>query len=298
MCCRSFELLFLLVMLMLGKPGTYGIEEAQNCTITVNVERNTQYRLKSGNAAIIKCPVIYCQNKPEIKWYKKIDNSSLLLHSEQRHTFTWIADNVFVLNFSSVHQNDSGLYRCESISGIQKDTSHYINVTVQDNITDRADETDKAWIIYLLSSLGVLCVIAVICWGPLYFMWKNPVKNKKISSGSQSEMNVINSGEKYYSDNPIGTPDEGSVLHHDAATPGLKCKHGSTICDNQVSCWKSFRAATNRVYHQSVTNSHNLPGEDKEIIVYASLSHGEHSQRIQPSVEIELTEYATVRQNN
>ncbi|XP_015261439.1 PREDICTED: B- and T-lymphocyte attenuator [Gekko japonicus] len=383
MCSRSLELLFLFVMLMLGKPGAYGIE-AKNCTAAVNVERNTEYRIKAGDSAIIECPVTYCQKKPEIKWYKKNNHSSLTLHDGQRHTFTWINDNVFVLNLSSVHKNDSGLYHCESISGDQKDNSHYINIIVQDftfnhppqresremphlfqigntvyaqnyskgpfwipdtvtsatrrvsyvvttsvvccycvkfkvtihidqgdlfefadddtNTTDGhgASKKDKAWIIYLLSSLGALCLIAVSCLGPLYFIWRHPVKNKKISSVSQSEMNVLNSYSdvKYYNDNTIGVPDEGSVPHHGAATPGLKNKHGSTICDDQVSCWKAFRATLNPVHHQSATSIHHFPGEDHDMIVYASLSHGEHSQRSEPSVEIELTEYATIGQKN
>lgn len=88
------------------------------------------------------------------------------------------------------------------------------------------------------------------------------------------------------------------MLHHAAATPGLKCKHGSTVFDDQVGCWKAFRATSNLICHQSVTSIHHFPGEDQDMIVYASLSHGEHSQRTEPSVEIELTEYATIGQKN
>nr|XP_056714165.1 B- and T-lymphocyte attenuator [Euleptes europaea] len=301
---RSFGLLFLFVMLMLGKPGAYETE-AKNCTAAIKVERYTEYQFKPGISDFIKCPVTYCQKKPEIRWYKKNHNSGLPLNDEQRYTFTWIDENIFVLNFSTVHKNDSGVYHCESISGNQTDKGHYINITVQDDYTNSTDghgasKKDKAWIIYLVSLLGALCLITVSCLGSLYSTWRQPVKNKKISSVSQSEMNVFNSYSdvKYYNDNTIRVPDEGSVLHHGAATPGLKYKHGSTISDNQVSCWTAIRATSNPVCHQSVTSTHQFPGEDQDIIVYAALNHGENSQRSESSAEVELTEYATIGQKN
>ncbi|XP_060091137.1 B- and T-lymphocyte attenuator [Heteronotia binoei] len=304
MCSRSLELLFLFVILMLGKPGAYG-KNAENCTAVVNVIRHTAHCIKSGNSFSIECPVTYCQKKPEMKWYKQNNHRELPLNDGQRYTFTWINDNVFALNFSSVNKNDSGLYYCESISGNQKDKGHFINITVQEydaNTTDDhgASKKDKAWIIYLLSSLGALCLIAVSCLGPLYFIWRHPVKNKKISSALQIEMNVFNrySDVKYYNDNSIVVPDERSVLHHGAATPGLKYKHGSTVCDDQVSFWKAFRTTSNLEHHLSVTSIHHFPGEDQNMIVYASLNHEERSQRSEPSVEIELTEYATIGQKN
>lgn len=112
-------------------PSSFSGIEAKNCTAAINVERNTEYRIKSGNPAVIKCPVTYCQNKPEIKWYKKNNHSYWTLHNGQGHTFTWADHDIFVLKFSSVHKNDSGLYHCESISGNQTDKGHYINIIIQ-----------------------------------------------------------------------------------------------------------------------------------------------------------------------
>lgn len=112
-------------------PPVFSEVEAANCTAAVNVERNTKYHIKSGHSAVILCPVKYCQKKPEIKWYKRKNRSDLILDNQQRHTFAWLNNSTFVLNISFVHKNDSGLYHCESISGDQKDKSHYINITVQ-----------------------------------------------------------------------------------------------------------------------------------------------------------------------
>ncbi|XP_054829691.1 B- and T-lymphocyte attenuator [Eublepharis macularius] len=302
---RSFELLFLFVMLTLSKQQAYG-SEANNCTAAINVERNTEYHIKPGCSAIIKCPVTYCQKKPEMRWFKKKNHTNLNLNDGQRHTFEWINETIFVLNFFSAQKNDSGLYYCESSSGNQTDKGHYINIIVQEydtNTTDDhgASEKDKTWIIYLFSSLGVLIVITVSCLGPLYFIWRHPVKNKKISSIPQHEMNVFNSysGVTYSNVNTIRAPVEGSMLHHGAATPGLfKYKHGSSICDDQASCWGAIRATSNPACHPAVTTNHHLPYEDQDLLVYAALNHGEHSQRHEPTVEIELTEYATIGQKN
>ncbi|XP_062983687.1 B- and T-lymphocyte attenuator [Elgaria multicarinata webbii] len=292
-------------MLKLDHPWAYG-SETENCTTTITVPRGTQYNRTSGDSVTIDCPVTYCEEQPVIQWYRynKADKKSLILQNEQRHTVSWINGNNFILNFSSVNKNDSGLYHCVATVGEQKIESHLIEVFVQDysNLTEPEDaknttenhgapERNKILIIYFLSSLGALCFLIFCCSGLLFFVRRNQVTNKMISSNVEHEMNVLSShtNAQCYSASTTHVSDEGFA-------PGLlQFPDGNTIYDNQGNCQKASKAAQNLTCNESVTCIHQLLPANQDALVYATLSHEEPFQRCEPVVETVFTEYATIR---
>ncbi|KAF1398008.1 B- and T-lymphocyte attenuator, partial [Spheniscus humboldti] len=105
---------------LLGFDATY-------CPVEIQVKRNSQYKINVGNSLIIKCPFRYCKKKPLMQWCKiEADECVLLKESEAEGN-----SNVFTLEFFSVNQNDSGIYRCRAIVDEFSSESHGIKVIVE-----------------------------------------------------------------------------------------------------------------------------------------------------------------------
>ncbi|XP_043394342.1 cell surface glycoprotein CD200 receptor 1-A-like [Chelonia mydas] len=103
-----------------------------NCTVEVQVPRNCQYQSKPGDSLSIECPVKYCTEKPAIKWCLIQGMRCLLLKDGPTRCSVWREGNVAVLNFMSIHQSNSGLYRCRAVVGSLSHESHAIRVIVRE----------------------------------------------------------------------------------------------------------------------------------------------------------------------
>ncbi|XP_044298427.1 B- and T-lymphocyte attenuator [Varanus komodoensis] len=263
----------LFMMLMFNSSWASG-SETQNCSISVTVPRGTQFNIMPGTSIMLQCPVLYCTEQPAMSWYRynEVSQMFLILQQEQRHSVSWINESTFVLNFASFYKNDSGSYHCEATMKKQKWKSHVIQVSVQDpnNLTKLenanntieghgATEKTKAILLFVLPSLGVLCLLAFCFSGLHCFIRKRQVKNKMNSSSSEHEMNVVLDGDAVYG--------------------------------NQDICRK---ATPNPTCNESVTSAHQLKSENQDTLVYATLSHGEPLQKSEPLLETVFSEYATI----
>lgn len=76
---------------------------------------------------IIDCPVHYCKKKPVMQWCK-LEEATCILVKEGKAEWK---SKMFTLEFLSVHQNDSGLYRCRAIEDNLHSESHAITVIVE-----------------------------------------------------------------------------------------------------------------------------------------------------------------------
>ncbi|CAM4421562.1 unnamed protein product [Caretta caretta] len=103
-----------------------------NCTVEVQVPRNYQYQGKPGDSLSIECPVKYCTEKPAIKWCLIQEMKCLLLKDGPTRRSVWREGNVAVLNFMSIQQSNSGLYRCRAVVGSLSHESHAIRVIVRE----------------------------------------------------------------------------------------------------------------------------------------------------------------------
>ncbi|XP_061484061.1 B- and T-lymphocyte attenuator isoform X1 [Rhineura floridana] len=272
MCTGSLALHCLFLMLMLENPWAYG---NNNCNIAV--QRGSVHKINAGNSAAIACPVEYCNKTPEINWsrFSEVNQTFLILHPGQRHMISWANGNNFVLNFSSVYKNDSGRYRCEGTAGGKLLEGHVIEVFVQDSedantTADHGAPEKSKMIIYLLISVGPLCLLILSCLGLLYFIRRYQVK-KKDSSTSQTEMNVLGSNTDAHCS--------------DAAPCLLQLPDGNVAYSNRGNCWKATRAASNPTCDECVSNTHQIFPPEKDTLIYATLSHGAPFQRDECSVE-------------
>uniref|UniRef100_A0A8D0FSV0 Ig-like domain-containing protein n=1 Tax=Strix occidentalis caurina TaxID=311401 RepID=A0A8D0FSV0_STROC len=111
------------VMFFSSLPGF----DDTDCPVEIQVTRHSQYRINVGNSLIICCPVHYCKKKPVMEWCK-IEVATCVQLKEGKAEWK---SNVFTLEIFSVHQNDSGLYRCRAIVDKYSSESHGIKVIVE-----------------------------------------------------------------------------------------------------------------------------------------------------------------------
>ncbi|NXK05407.1 BTLA protein, partial [Herpetotheres cachinnans] len=101
--------------------------DATDCPVEIQVKRHSQYKINVGNPLIIACPVHYCKQQPDMQWCK-IEVATCVQLKEAK---TKWESNVFTLEIFSVHQNDSGVYRCRATVDNLSSESHGIRVTVE-----------------------------------------------------------------------------------------------------------------------------------------------------------------------
>ncbi|XP_032075362.1 B- and T-lymphocyte attenuator [Thamnophis elegans] len=291
-------LLLLLLMLMVDNSLTHDSED-DNCT-TITIERGTKYYSNLGDSAMLECPVIYCIKKPEMNWHmlNRREKKFHMLNSEKQRSISWRNEKTFVLNFQSVHKNDSGQYRCEAILSKRILPSHVVELIVQDHSnssvflsTTNATEDQKLHeknnmliTIYSISSLGTLFLIAG-CFGLLYFTRRHQVKNAQKVKNPESGNNRNN---QRCNDSTTHVSDEAAFFNEDSMPCLFQVPNG-----NQDNYQKASRTSLN-----SMKFNEGLPGYKEDSVIYATLSHGELIQRTKPPEEIELTEYAIIRLKN
>ncbi|XP_074839609.1 B- and T-lymphocyte attenuator [Carettochelys insculpta] len=309
----------LLVALRLGNCQATG-DVTANCTVELQITRGFQYRSEPGGTLSIHCPVKYCTEKPHMNWCKIEGQDCLFLKDEPTRNAAWMEENVFVLKFLSIHQNDSGFYRCRAIVGRLSSESHVVKVDVQEVATDDstdppskefADATNatgdpqqpgtynKKWIIYILSSLGGLCLLILGCLCLLCCLQGHKVKHKTTPVTSQKKMNMLNrpTGAPSHTDNTTPVPSDGSALYYCSMASQQQQSGDSTIYDNHVPHWNSSKAASGTASESASVGSYSPSMVSQDVLVYASLNHSARVEKVlrtEQDVEVELTEYATI----
>ncbi|XP_067402342.1 B- and T-lymphocyte attenuator [Emydura macquarii macquarii] len=308
-----------LVVLSLANRQAYG-NVTGNCTVELQVSRLTKYRSQPGKSLSIKCPVKYCSEKPAMNWCKIEQNGCFPLKDGPTKQTNWTEENVFVLTFLSIYQNDSGWYRCKTVGGNLNSQSHAITIVVQEVATNTTRNpptkefagttsvtedpqgprsNNKKWIIYVLSSLGALCLLILICICWLCCLWRHQVKHKTTPVTSERKMSMVSQPPHapYHTDETMKTPNEGSTLYYCSMASLQQQSDDSTIYDNNVPHWNGCRAAIGSTCDSAAVCSHQSSSESQDDLVYASLNHSailEKLPRKEQDVEIELTEYATI----
>lgn len=75
----------------------------------------------------IYCPVHYCKERPFIRWCKIEAHECVPLDNSKAE---WNS-TVFILKFFAIHQNDSGMYRCQAVTANFFSESNEIKVIVE-----------------------------------------------------------------------------------------------------------------------------------------------------------------------
>ncbi|XP_035396485.2 B- and T-lymphocyte attenuator [Cygnus atratus] len=258
-------------MLAQSNYQVYGFD-ASDCPVEIQVQRNSEYIANIGNSLIIYCPVRYCKERPFIQWCKIEAHGCVLLDDSKAE---WNS-TVFTLKFFAIHQNDSGMYRCQAAMGNFLSKSNEIKVIVEEkseniittssenttSISEESQEPGKNKILHIIySSVSV----------------RSPAAVPSHTAGTTQ------------------ASDESSLLYHSTASP-QQLLHANTIYDNDVPHWNAKRTASNAPNDPSFPASPESP----DVLIYATLNHSasaEKCQRRELSVENEFTEYASINVN-
>ncbi|XP_075371393.1 CGG triplet repeat-binding protein 1 isoform X2 [Mycteria americana] len=284
--------------------------DATNCAVEIQVKRHSRYKINVGNSLIIHCPVRYCEKKPVMQWCK-IETATCVQLKEGKAE--WKA-NTFTLEVFSVHQNDSGLYRCRAIAENFSSESHGIEVIVEEksatiitispeNTTSISEGSQESGnpkilhIIYASASVGLCCPFIVVCM--FWSLRRYHAKQKRTALTQQRQKSLVRSPAAAPSHTAGTAPasEESSSLYYCSMASPLQALHGNTIYDNNVPPWNAPRTAPNAPRDDPVTPSVPVLLESPDGLTYAALNHSasaERCQRRELTVENEFTEYASI----
>ncbi|XP_064378258.1 B- and T-lymphocyte attenuator isoform X1 [Dromaius novaehollandiae] len=285
--------------------------DATDCPAEIQVKRNSQYKSYLGNSLIIHCPVHYCKERPVMQWCKIEGNECVLLKESK---VEWKTNKKFILEFFSIHHNDSGTYRCRATVGTLSSESHGIRVIVEEKPANKTtsssentttisedsqeSENDKILhIIYAALSLRLCCPLIFICmcW---CLRWYH-AKQKRTPLTPQRQESLVRgpAAVPYYAAGATQASDESSSLYYCSMVSLRQLSDGNTIYDNDVPHWDALRTAPNTPCHDPAIPSIPAAPDSQDVLIYAALNHSasaEKCQRREPMVENELTEYASV----
>ncbi|XP_072741119.1 CGG triplet repeat-binding protein 1 isoform X2 [Ciconia boyciana] len=287
--------------------------DATNCAVEIQVKRHSRYKISVGNSLIIYCPVRYCEKKPVMQWCK-IETATCVQLKEGKAE--WKA-NVFTLEVFSVHQNDSGLYRCRAIVENFSSESHGIEVIVEEksaniitispeNTTSISEGSQESGnpkilhIIYASASVGLCCPFIIVCL--FWSLRRYHAKQKRTALTQQRQKSLVRSPAAAPSHTAGTAPasEESSSLYYCSMASPLQALHGNTIYDNSVPPWNAPRTAPNAPRDDPVIPSVPVLLESPDGLTYAALNHSasaERCQRRELTVENEFTEYASINVN-
>ncbi|XP_065691762.1 B- and T-lymphocyte attenuator [Patagioenas fasciata] len=312
MLIKRILLYILLAMLAQSNYQVYGFD-ATDCPAEIQVKRHSQYKAYIGNSLIIDCPVHYCKKKPVMQWCK-LEEATCILVKEGKAEWK---SKMFTLEFFSVHQNDSGLYRCRAIEDNLHSESHGITVIVEENpanfITISPENTTgiseefqeagnyKIWhIICASAAVGLCCPFIVVCmfW---CLRWYH-AKKKRTSLTQQRQVSLVRSpaAAPCHAAGTTEASEESSSLYYCSMASPPQALHSNTIYDNNVPPWNVQRTVPGAPHNDPVIPFIPVLPENPEVLTYASLNHSasaERCQRREPTVANELTEYASINVN-
>ncbi|XP_040980691.1 B- and T-lymphocyte attenuator isoform X2 [Aquila chrysaetos chrysaetos] len=261
MLIKTILLYILLVMLAESNHQVHGFD-ATSCAVEIQVKRHSQYKIHVGNSLTIGCPVRYCKEKPVMHWCKMEVERCVQLKVGKTE---W-KSNVFTLEVFSIHQNDSGLYRCRAIADNLSSESHGIQVIVEEksaNIITISPETRQKRT-------------------PLTQQRKESLVRSPAAAGTTE------------------ASEESCSLYYCSMASPMQALHGNTVYDNDVPPWNAQRTAPNAPRNDPVTPSIPVLLESPDVLTYAALNHSasaERCQRRELTVENEFTEYASINVN-
>ncbi|XP_064378269.1 B- and T-lymphocyte attenuator isoform X3 [Dromaius novaehollandiae] len=239
--------------------------DATDCPAEIQVKRNSQYKSYLGNSLIIHCPVHYCKERPVMQWCKIEGNECVLLKESK---VEWKTNKKFILEFFSIHHNDSGTYRCRATVGTLSSESHGIRVIVEEKPANKTTSSSET-------------------------------KQKRTPLTPQRQESLVRgpAAVPYYAAGATQASDESSSLYYCSMVSLRQLSDGNTIYDNDVPHWDALRTAPNTPCHDPAIPSIPAAPDSQDVLIYAALNHSasaEKCQRREPMVENELTEYASV----
>ncbi|XP_053312981.1 B- and T-lymphocyte attenuator [Spea bombifrons] len=285
---RTYVLLVAVSALVLHLHHAYG---NSNCVNNISIPRSTEYNRSAGEPLTVECPVQFCsQQPPNVTWCKVSGDTicqaiaggpGIAVQWEERRR----NDGVYLLKFVSVHENDTGFYKCWAEFGTQQTVGHVIKINIlaavvkgnttmdkseNTRVTPSLDLKNMEWLLYLSFSLLGLSVFILIISLLVYYLRK--VKQKASASPEEPE-------------DKTEIPPECSSnaqLQLESATNGLVTNENVAVAEE-------------------TSNDNKEPtldyAEEQDSILYADLKHDVNRVTNTWHVDDGEIEYATVRIN-
>lgn len=127
--CRTVLHASLLAVLVLKLNAD---SEDSDCSLGIEVRRNTAFEILLGQDLVINCKIIFCNDSQHaVTWFKLDEkNVPVTVSDSSRIKTEWKelnkSEGVLYLKFQKVLSNDSGLYHCH----YGHEVGHSINVSV------------------------------------------------------------------------------------------------------------------------------------------------------------------------
>ncbi|PKU40540.1 b- and t-lymphocyte attenuator [Limosa lapponica baueri] len=312
MMMQRILLYLLLVMLAQSNYQVYGLN-ATDCPGNIQVHRQSRYKVNVGNSLIIHCSVHYCKKKRVMQQCKMEEATCVQLKEGK----TERKINVFTLEVISVHQKDSGCYRCQTVGTNLLSVSHGIEATVEEKpaniITVSPENTTNVsegsqgsgnykilHIIYASAFVGLCCPFIVVC-----MFWCLRRHHGAQATTRYAQSCILFSFLQVRS--PAAAPshaagttqasEESSSLYYCSMASPLQALNSNRICDNDIPPWNPQRTAPNEPRNDPVIPSIPVVLESPDVLTYATLNHSASAERCQRrvlTVENEFTEYASI----
>ncbi|XP_034371444.1 B- and T-lymphocyte attenuator isoform X2 [Arvicanthis niloticus] len=287
---REFFILHLSLWSISCKEPTKKIGD--ECKVQLKIKRNSEHSAWTGELFKIECPVIYCDQRPNVTWCKHRGTRCLPLEVGPKLHTSWEENHknsVFVLHFEPIHLSDDGMYSCSTDVNSEVVNSHAVTIHVTERhqncsehpliIPDITDATNasgpfhmeerpgRTWLFYTLLTLGaLLLLLACVCL--LCFLKRIQGKEKKPSDLAGRETNLV--------DIPVSSRPNYQELPTE-----------TRIYDNDP--WSSMQ-------EESESTISSQLERNKQGIVYASLNHSVigRNPRQASSMQEAPTEYASI----
>lgn len=263
-----------------------------SCQIQLNVKRNSEYNVSTGDILKIECPVTYCVQRPNVTWCKQHKTNCLPLEERPQLHMSWEENDrvsVFILYFKQINLTDSGLYSCSTNFNSDVVNSHAIAIHVRERTQNysedpltvsgipdttnasgpptREERSGRTWLLYVSLPFGALLLL-LACFCMVCFLKRLQGKEKKPSDLAGREINLV--------DIPLSSRMNSQTL-----------PSGAGVYDNDP--WSSVQQGS-----ESTSNSQLEQG--KQGVVYASLNHSAigRNPRQTSNVQEAPTEYASI----
>ncbi|XP_040836427.1 B- and T-lymphocyte attenuator isoform X6 [Ochotona curzoniae] len=133
---------FLWVLFLIPDLCIWSICGEESCEVQLYIKRNSVHSVASGDPFELKCPVKYCNIRPNVTWCKlNRSNCQPLVDGFHLHTSWREGVNIsdFILHFEPVLPSDNGSYRCQSKFSVGIIESHSTTIYVTDQIQNKSE---------------------------------------------------------------------------------------------------------------------------------------------------------------
>ncbi|XP_036601437.1 B- and T-lymphocyte attenuator, partial [Trichosurus vulpecula] len=269
------------------------------------VLRGTTFTTSPGKSLTLNCPVNQCGENLNVSWVKVNGTESFRLRDGLRETRSWDKEKnltMFSLHFDPVLEGDSGSYLC-TVGFTKKSlsSSHIININVTSEyqvespdiyvtnsteapLEQRPEKETRPWLLYMLPSMGLLCILIFTCLGLFFWQRKKQAKQKKHPDALGRGTNQVTSHQPF----GFNQAEEGTIDNSILPTP-LSLSSETVIYNNDA--WPKVQMGPKVIY------SNQGSEENQPVIVYASLNHSANGMNFLRRAEHRTeqpTEYASI----